>query len=47
MKYKIVNAKMIEELEVLVNKMIKDGWVLQGGVSADNTLIFQAMVKYD
>jgi hypothetical protein len=46
MKYKIVYATKFQELELLINKMIKDGWVLQGGVGADDAFVFQAMVKH-
>ncbi len=55
MKYKIVEENTIEDLEKEVEKLIKDGWTLQGGVATDNIIIeetgaafyTQAMVKVE
>lgn len=32
-------------LEEVVTKFLKEGWELQGGVSVDNGMAYQAMVK--
>jgi hypothetical protein len=48
MTYKIVDAETFEELEVLVNQMLNDGWELQGGISLAldyGANVCQAMVK--
>ncbi len=44
MEYKIVSAMTLKGLEEEVNKMIKEGWVPQGGLSEDSGYA-QAMIK--
>ena len=56
MEYQIVNAqgsvyyKVVDELNEKVNKLLQEGWVLQGGVAQSITkyewhFVSQAMVK--
>ena len=50
-KYDIVAKYHYHELVDEVNKRLKEGWVLQGGVATDSkerqTRYFQAMIKTD
>jgi len=53
MEYKIVHSfanlreSAFEQLEEIVNSEIKQGWIPQGGISADNDArdLVQAMIK--
>lgn len=49
MKYKVVQATSVPVLEASIESLQKEGWVLQGGISAyrDGWSIYylQAMVK--
>ncbi|WP_082723072.1 DUF1737 domain-containing protein [Chryseobacterium indologenes] len=45
MKYKIVTAQSVNELEKSVNILLDLGWIPQGGVSANEKGYFQALVK--
>lgn len=45
MKYKIVIGVNIADLEQQVNIYLDLGWTLQGGVSCEGTILYQAMIK--
>lgn len=52
MEYKVVGEKRKEYLNLVVNKMIKEGWKPLGGVSIANNneisfYFIQAMIKED
>ena len=43
MKYEIADAPSTEELEELVNQMIKEGWTPQGGVISYTINVHKAL----
>lgn len=45
MKYAVVTKMNLIELIQDVNKMLKEGWQLQGGICSDNGTKYQALVK--
>ena len=45
MEYKVVEAHSVEELMHLVQEMIYQAWTLQGGMTADNGMFYQAMTR--
>ena len=45
MEYKIIEKKNAEDLEYEVNKKLRNGWQLQGGLVSKNGLYAQALVK--
>jgi hypothetical protein len=45
MKYRVVIANTNRNLEDKVNELIEDGWKPQGGITIDNFVLVQAMVK--
>ncbi|HRE41449.1 MAG TPA: hypothetical protein PLG90_08940 [Ignavibacteria bacterium] len=49
MRYKIVAAETIEQLELTVNELIEDSWEPEGGmiISKDGEKFFQTMMQYD
>lgn len=51
MKYEIVEAPELYKLEEMVNEMIEDGWLPQGGLCSTKygttTYYSQAMIKHD
>lgn len=49
MRYKIVAAETIEELELRVNELIEDDWEPEGGlvISKDGEKFYQTMMFYE
>lgn len=49
MRYKIVAAETIEQLELRVNELIDDSWEPEGGmiISKDGEKFYQTMMQYD
>lgn len=45
LKYIIVSAMNMPDLHDKVNKLLSEGWMLQGGVAAFKEYICQAMVR--
>lgn len=45
MSYRVVNGNNSSELMVVVNKLLQQDWIPQGGVCINNELFYQAMVK--
>jgi hypothetical protein len=50
MEYKIVEGSWVHDLEKKVERLIKEGWVLKGGVAItkdeyDSDTFYQAMIK--
>tara|TARA_Y100000588_G_C13667155_1_gene674628 strand:- start:10 stop:156 length:147 start_codon:yes stop_codon:yes gene_type:complete len=45
MEYKVIEKKKAVDLENEVNKKLRNGWKLQGGLVSNNGLYAQAVVK--
>jgi hypothetical protein len=46
MRYAVINADSIIELEKFVNQYIKNGWKCTGGIAITSTFeYYQAMIK--
>lgn len=45
MEYKILTGRNIDNLTVIVNNQIKEGWKPQGGVLINAMMYAQAMVR--
>lgn len=45
MEYKIITGRNIDNLSANVNRLIKGGWIPQGGVLINGMMYAQAMVK--
>lgn len=49
MEYKVISGENLTEINKLVNEMLMDGWIPQGGVSTVQTAVgvefYQALVK--
>ena len=43
-KYRIAYSLLVEGLEMEVQKLLKEGWELQGGVSKSKTGFAQALI---
>lgn len=44
-KYLILKAKTSEELQYEVEKKLRNGWSLTGGLSVEKGVFYQAVVK--
>lgn len=45
MEYRIVIGKDPKELNLIVNQLIQEDWIPQGGMCVDGSSFYQAMVK--
>ena len=44
-EYKILSAYMLCDIENIVNDYVKNGWILQGGISINATGYAQAVTR--
>jgi len=47
MDYLIIKSRILDEVTVLVNRHLAEGWEIVGGVACNNYFYCQAMVKAD
>ena len=44
-EYNIVESNSAIKLTKIINNLLNEGWKLQGGISVENEIFYQAMVK--
>jgi len=47
MDYLIIKSRILDEVTILVNRHLAEGWEIVGGVACNNYFYCQAMVKPD